>query len=577
MNGTLTTPAPSATPVTRTYGKIGMYLGCYEIEAEPHVMMMLRRLFVSAKSARTKMIQLSCTPPNSEMLAWFLQRYPMVQEDGAVDHLQQEAAGHRAMRDECEKILNGSMTPSLLKTKIPLRSYQVQAADLLRLSGSLLCGDDLGLGKTAVGLGAIAAGANPAIIVCQTHLQKQWMAEAMKFLFRCFPHIVKQTKPYRLPTHNLLIIPYSKLSGWSDALKGYKLIIFDEVQELRREESTKYAAACRLAEKCGMKLGLSATPVYNYGDEMFNICNVLNPGCLGERDEFIKEWCGYGPGGKWVVTDPQALGSYLAESRIFLRRRRADVGRELPPVTRVTQIVDYNPTVLAKVQSHGMQLAKAVLGGSFEQRGMAARELDAMMRQATGIAKAPFVAAFVADLVASGEAVLLGGWHREVYDVWKSIFDEGGIRHGFYTGSESTSQKDETRRAFLAGEIDVVIMSLRSGAGVNGLQTRSSIAVIGELDWSPKVHDQFIGRLNRDDQIGPVTAVFLVSEGGSDPLIAEVLGLKNEQSEGIINPDAVKADSTAEEPEKVAESRITQLAKALLGKHAGEAEVPREQ
>ncbi len=406
-------------------------------------------------------------------------------------------------------------------------------------------------------------------------MQKQWAAEALKFLYQCFPHIVKTMKPYRLPTHNLLIIPYSKLAGWSDVLKGYKLIVFDEMQELRREDSTKYSSACRLAEKCGMVLGLTATPVYNYGDEMFNVCNVVSPGCLGDRGEFIKEWCEYGPGGKWVVTNPQALGSFLAESRIFLRRRRAEVGRELPAVTRVHQTVDYNPTVLAKVQTHGMQLAKAVLGGSFEQRGMAARELDAMMRQATGIAKAPFVAAFVADLVASGEAVLLGGWHREVYQVWQSIFDEGGIRYALYTGSESSNQKDETKRAFLAGEIDVVIMSLRSGAGLNGLQTRCSIAVFGELDWSPKVHDQFIGRLNRDEQIGPVTAVFLVSECGSDPLIAEVLGLKNEQSEGIVNPDET---SSPAKDHSAPESRITQLAKTLLGKHAGVGvEVPSEQ
>ncbi|MDI7181059.1 hypothetical protein QMO16_29155, partial [Klebsiella pneumoniae] len=49
----------------------------------------------------------------------------------------------------------------------------------------------------------------------------------------------------------------------------------------------------------------------------------------------------------------------------------------------------------------------------------AAGEFDQLVRQATGVAKAPYVAEFVRLLLESGQQVLLFGWHREVYSIWR--------------------------------------------------------------------------------------------------------------------------------------------------------------
>ena len=82
--------------------------------------------------------------------------------------------------------------------------------------------------------------------------------------------------------------------------------------------------------------------------------------------------------------------------------------------------------------------------------------------------------------------------------------------------------------------------------------------VFGELDWSPKVHDQVIGRLDRPGQTKPVTAYFLHADGGSDPLVVAMLGLKASQSKGIVDPlsgaEVVHSD----------ESRIRLLAERYL-------------
>jgi len=62
------------------------------------------------------------------------------------------------------------------------------------------------------------------------------------------------------------------------------------------------------------------------------------------------------------------------------------------------------------------------------------------------------------------------------------------------------------------------------------------MVVVGELDWSPKIHDQLIGRVDRDGQQDQVTAFFMVTDCGSDPPIIDILGLKSSQSHNILNP-----------------------------------------
>lgn len=174
-----------------------------------------------------------------------------------------------------------------------------------------------------------------------------------------------------------------------------------------------------------------------------------------------------------------------------------------------------------------------------KDRFRAAGDLDMMMRQATGIAKAVYVAQFVRLLLASERRVLLFGWHRAVYDIWMDQLAE--FYPALYTGTESPAQKARSINSFTYdghGGSRVLIMSLRSGAGVDGLQKHARVAVFGELDWSPQVHEQCIGRLRRDGMgTDPAVAYYLVAEDGSDPTIAQVLQVKRQQGEQLVSPD----------------------------------------
>ena len=394
----------------------------------------------------------------------------------------------------------------------------------------------------------------PACVVVQTHLPKQWQEQIDKFT-DLKVHLVKGTRPYQLPPADVYVMKYSCVAGWVDTFATgiFKSVVFDEIQELRKPESQKYQAAAELARNVEYVLGLSATPIYNYGDEAFSIFNVMKEGCIGDRQDFLREWAnGYGR----EIKDPKALGAYLRENHLFLRRTKQDVKSALQPVNKIVHQVGFDEDAVAKVESIARQLALKVTTGSFIERGRAARELDLLMRQSTGVSKAKYVAEYVKILLENKEPVLLAGWHRDVYEIWEKEFKD--YNPVMYTGSESPNQKEKAKQAFINGESDLMIISLRSGIGLDGLQHRCSIVVFGELDWSPAVHEQVIGRLYRDGQKNQVMAIFLVSDSGSDPLMVDLLGLKASQANDIINPFSPVSEQFSDD------SRIKMLAERLL-------------
>lgn len=525
----------------KTYGKIHLVNNKWVLsELEPHVSIKLKNLFTGIPKHKTPPYEFPNTPEACADLVWFTRRYALGISPGDLEELQHNNDRFYACQAEIEAILTPQYTPGTYKLKDgqKLRVYQAQAVEVFRKNKTLMVGDEVGLGKSYVGIGAVLdKGQLPAIIVVQTHLARQWKEKTEEFS-NLKAHIAKGTKPYSLPAADVYIMKYSCLSGWVDIFRTgfFRTVVFDEVQEIRRgTESDKGAAAKVLTTHTEYQLALTATPIYNYGDEMWNIMDILKAGCLGSRAEFLREWCDmYSRQAKYTINNPRALGTYLREKHLFLRRTREDVGQYLQPINTIVETVGYDELAVKSIEELATQLAiKASRGNSIE-RGSAAMELDMMVRRATGISKAKYVAEFVKIILESGEPVLLGGWHRDVYTLWLDELKD--YKPVMYTGTESPAQKEQAKEAFVSGKADLMIMSLRSGVGLDGLQYRSSIAVAGELDWSPAVHRQFFGRLDREGQTKPVMGIYLCSDSGSDPLIIDLLGLKSSQAQAILDP-----------------------------------------
>jgi SNF2 family DNA or RNA helicase len=547
----------------------------WSVKADPQVALRIKRLFPRVDRAATGEIVLVDTPEVARELIWFMDRFPMAVTPRA--YLEKRAAEHREQERAVTEVLSGARPTSAAPLARPLRGYQQQAVDLALASGGLLIADDVGLGKTACGIGVISdPRARPALVVTMTHLPLQWERELAAFAPGLSVYSAKSTRPDRelrailrrgKAGPDVYILSYSKLAAWGEFLSGrVKSVVFDEVQELRHAGSNKYVSARHVADAAAFRVGLSATPIYNYGGEIFNVIDAVRPDALGSWEEFCREWCAFRAGDKPSIRDPAAFGSYARAEGLMIRRTRAEVGRELPALTKVRYAIEADSGEIERVGDTARDLARVILDAGKEarkgQRMMAAEEFSTLVRRATGLAKARPVADFVRILVQGGEKVLLFGWHRDVYDVWAERLRD--LKPAFYTGTESPPQKAEAVRRFLAGETPVLVMSLRSGAGVDGLQGFCRTAVFGELDWSPGVHEQGVGRVYRDGQPEKVIAYFLVSESGSDPVVADVLGLKLQQIEGIRDPGGALIEKL-----EVDGNHIRRLAESYLNGRAG--------
>lgn len=549
------------------------------IRTDPFVRARLKRVFARVPQAAADVVSISATTENSRELRWFLLRYPMNVD--RMDLMDSLSAQHEHSEQRLASLMAGHVAPLSIQLAEPPREYQTFAAQMCELRKGLLLADDLGLGKTVSGICTmVLPGMLPALVVCDPHLQRQWERQLKRFAPSLRTVILKKGTPYDLapkrrgkqieliesPLPDVIISTYHKLKGWAETLAGQvKLVIFDECR-LRNPDTDIYRGAIHVASAAEARLGLTATPIHNYGNEFFYVLNALCPDALGNYDEFQREWC-HSVGGKYHLNDPLQFGDYLRRNGLMLRRTRKEVGRELPKASRIVHEIESDEKALEKLKGNAVELAKMILRQHEDQKGdrmRASGEFEAIVRQATGIAKAPYVIEFVKMLVDSGEQVVLYGWHHAVYGMWMEGLKE--FNPVMYTGTESINQKDKAVEEFLSGRSRVLIMSLRSGAGVDGLQAVCSQAVFGEFDWSPAIHKQCFGRVDRDGQENPCTAWFLLSESGTDPFMAEVLGLKTEQSDGVMNPDAElveRIDTGDNSIQRLARSFLTKRGEAL--------------
>jgi superfamily II DNA or RNA helicase len=542
----------------KTYGTLASARFQWHAKLESHVFMKFDRFFGGAdKQAHKMTAQVFQSPENARDLLWFMARYPLDMSDKDRTKLEKAASAFEQSVEAVAALLDTGYAPQHIELALPPRAYQLLPAELALASGGVLCGDDVGLGKTVEGICLLARSeARPALVVTLTHLTHQWAKEIKQFAPELRVHIIQKSTAMApresitkqpslqdialmvergLPLPDVFITAYTRLYGWREWLSPrLNSVIYDEAHELRNGcETKKGQGASLISGKVKYRMGLTATPVYNYGGEIYNVVDLCAPGVLGSRDEFGRMWGGADTTSR--INNPAALGLALRERGIFIRRTKTDVGRELPKLTIVPQTCDADEAALHAGMGEDVEaIACRVLSAKETSRGdhmQASGELDMKMRQATGIAKAPHVAEFVRLLCESGEKVVVFAWHRAVYDILEK--DLAHLKPVFYTGAETTIEKQASVHKFVSGDSKVFIASLRAGAGLDGLQHTCRIVLFAELDWTPAQMEQCVGRVNRDGQKDPVIAYYLISETGSDPVIADTLGLKRVQAESL--------------------------------------------
>lgn len=270
----------------------------------------------------------------------------------------------------------------------------------------------------------------------------------------------------------------------------------------------------------------------------------------------------------------------------MLRRTRKEVGDQLPPVYQQVIYLDHDENKLNTLLGNAISMAMQYDGvDDVLERGRLKRVIENETRRMTGVAKASYVAAFVRTLLESGHKVLLFAWHHDVFDIYEEHLGE--FEPGFIVGTRKKKHNDndedeewKPRRkrlnreaaveAFKSGNIPLLCISLRASAGLN--LPEADVVVFGELDWTPPVHTQAVGRTQRDGQEDEVMAYFCVINGGCDEPMMDSLGVKTSQIVGVMGGHVETEEDKMLSEQKASEhmeSVIEMLKRLNKGKAGG--------
>ena len=440
-----------------------------------------------------------------------------------------------------------------------LLNFQKEGLDfLLKSSGNALLADEMGLGKTVQTLAYVSTEKQtfPVLVVAPLVTLKNWEREIAKFVKKKSRNgriienespsstMVRTGKLHELPKTDFYIINYELLlKRLPDLSKlNFKTLVCDEVQNLRSKTTQKYKAIKKLAAlpSVSYRIGLSGTPIYNRGSEIWPIVDILKPGLLGNFKEFCEYFCYVNDKGKAIVLENKraSLRNEL-QKHVMLRRKKSDVLKELKDKVRYKEVIeadtDYYLEELDKIWAKLAEEQKDA-ETAFKKSASYQRAIQSE-RQVAGIAKLTHVINFVKNIMEIEESVVVFCHHKVIHKLLHERLAE--FSPVSIIGGQSDNIRQDQIDRFQKGESKLMIAGIRAGnVGIN--LTRAKYVIFAELDWSPAIHRQAEDRLHRIGQKNTVFAYYLIGNGTLDDHVADILVDKSYEIDSIMDD---KADS----------------------------------
>ena len=435
-----------------------------------------------------------------------------------------------------------------------LLNFQKMGLDfLLKSSGNALLADDMGLGKTVQTLAYIASEKQslPALIVAPLVTLTNWQREIQRFMKKKskngrvvdddVPTItsIRSGKRKEILNHDFYLINYELLHKRQNDLAklNIRTLVCDEVQHLRSKTTQKYKAVKTLASMKSVKyrVGLSGTPIYNHGSEIWPIVDILKPGLLGNFKEFCEYFCYQDEKGKAIVV-PNKRDSlrHILQRDVMLRRKKTDVLKELKDKVRYKETIDadetYYKSELNKIWSK-LEEEQKNAETEFTKLASYQRAIQSE-RQAAGVAKLRHVVDFVKNIMEIEESVVVFCHHKYIHKLLHESLQE--FKPSSIIGGQNDKVRQDNIDSFQNGDTKLMVAGLRAGSmGIN--LTRAKYVIFAELDWSPAIHRQAEDRLHRIGQKNTVFAYYLIGKRTLDEHVANILVDKSYEIDAIMD------------------------------------------
>lgn len=511
-----------------------------------------------------------CVPDNisnAEHLQWIMMRYPLqilspdlwLERVAIIDEVRKKKQSLRSLTESV------NIDPCFVGTLLP---FQKKGVDfLLKTNGCALVADEMGLGKGVQALSYLVTCPDgfPCLIIAPLVTLVNWEREIERFIKTKDgkPFSVKKIRsgknqkltPASDGSSDIYLINYDLVSKRRDDLAkiSFKTIIADECQHLRNPGSQKTAAVRELVDLQSVRhrIGLSGTPCYNHGIEIWSICDFINPGMLGTLSEFRNTFIySYDPKGSIVESKRGVLYEMLTES-VMIRRRKTDVLKDLPDKTRYRQEIKIDEKYYENEMRKNLAILHEKLSAANARTDFKAiaetsayNEFKGNERIAAGMAKVPYVVEFVNAMMENDEPVVVFCHHLSVHEALKTKL--AAYKPSYIIGGQTDTQRQLEIDKFQNGQTKLMIAGLRAGnVGIN--LTVANYVVFAELDWSPAIHRQAEDRLHR---IGQKNAVFAYYLEGKETLDEKIVGVLTDKT---LELDEILGDANRDDKDPIEE------------------------
>lgn len=430
--------------------------------------------------------------------------------------------------------------------------YQLAAAQtaLRRMRGRAILADEVGLGKT-IEAGIVLCElrqrglAARTLVVTPAGLVEQWREE-LERKFGLATTIARRDGWAAGADHPVVLA--SLAAARRDPLRSalvadqWDAVVVDEAHRVRgpRTASGRFARALRSR----YLLLLTATPVENRLQDLYEMVSLVAPGLLGTAAQFRSR---HGS----TTADPTRQAPRNVDGlrertrEVMIRHRRSEVALMLPqrlaetiPVAPAPAETKLYADITARIRERARAATPAVrltmrslarlAGSSPAAVAPTLRRIgwQDLARRAAAIGRPEKVAMLQRLLrphLDRGEKVLVFTGFRHTLDLVAGQLAEAGIDAATYHGSLARAQKEAAIAAF-RDQVPVLVSTESAGEGRN-LQF-CHVMVNVDLPWNPMQIEQRVGRLHRVGQEQDVMIANLVAAGTIEQRVLQVLEAK---------------------------------------------------
>jgi superfamily II DNA or RNA helicase len=446
--------------------------------------------------------------------------------------------------------------------KVPLYPYQAEGALFAVRVGRALIGDDMGLGKTIQAIAATEIlarhfGVSKVLVICPTSLKYQWQSEIARFTGRQGKDAARviaggraqRQKDYALEDF-CKITNYEKLQPDLDLVAAWapELVIVDEAQRVKNWNTIAARALKRIDSSYAMVL--TGTPLENKLEELISIVQFVDQHRLGPTWKLLHEHQVKDEAGRVTgYTGLERIGQTLAP--IMIRRRKAEVLRQLPSRTDQNLLVPMTEMQMAYHRENADEVAKIVqrwrktrflsdrdqrrLACALQNMRMSCNSTYLLDQETDHGVKADELAALFDELFAEPEAkaVVFSQWTR-THDIVIRRLDARGLGYVSFHGGVPSDKRPALVERFRDDPACRVFLSTDAGSTGLNLQHASTLVNM-DLPWNPAILEQRIARIHRMGQVRPVRIVNFVAKGTIEEGMLSVLAFKRSLSAGILD------------------------------------------